>query len=231
MKKLKYIIPIATFAILIVLISVLFIGNYSISTGRCIVADSGSYLIVMDNSPVVMSNRTNNEGLLDNLQTGDEILIVHGAVAESYPGQTGTYFCIRLSKGDRSDVPEEILIELTEMGYLTSDQTELDDSTEFYDKIPMVKVGGKLYYDTGRESTVTARCGVMDGKITSSVDGTEIPMEDDQSNFGSGYGYQYGEENTIEVYINEKWIVFEHRSGDGSMVLIDGEWISRADVE
>ena len=32
----------------------------------------------------------------------------------------------------------------------------------------------------------------MDGEITSTVDGTEIPTEDNQSNFGSGFGYQYG---------------------------------------
>ena len=47
-----------------------------------------------------------------------------------------------------------------------------------WDKIPMVMVDGKLYYDTGKESTVSARCGVMDGEITSTVDGSEIPTKD-----------------------------------------------------
>ena len=51
---------------------------------------------------------------------------------------------------------------------------------------------GAMYYDTGRESTVTGRCGVMDGEITSAVDRTEVPSENDQSNFGAGYGYQWG---------------------------------------
>ena len=33
-----------------------------------------------------------------------------------------------------------------------------------------------------------ARCGsTMDGEITSTVDGTEMPTEDNQSNFGSGW--------------------------------------------
>lgn len=53
---------------------------------------------------------------------------------------------------------------------------------------PMVMINGELYYDTGRESNFLGRCGVMDGKILSSVDGTEIPKEDNQSNFGNGYG-------------------------------------------
>ncbi|MCD8130729.1 MAG: hypothetical protein LUE16_05540 [Lachnospiraceae bacterium] len=57
---------------------------------------------------------------------------------------------------------------------------------------PLVMVNGSLYCSTGKESTMTARCGMMDGEITSSVESTEIPSEDNQSNFGTGYGYQYG---------------------------------------
>lgn len=49
-----------------------------------------------------------------------------------------------------------------------------------WDRIPMVRIDGKLYYDTGRESIMDARCGTMDGEITSTVDGTEIPTEDNQ---------------------------------------------------
>ena len=67
---------------------------------------------------------------------------------------------------------------------------------------------------TGCESTVDLRCGNMDGMITSSVDGTQIPTKNNESNFGSGFGFQYGtDDGTIEVYMNEKWIVFEHREG------------------
>ena len=39
-------------------------------------------------------------------------------------------------------------------------------------------VNGELYIDTGHESTVEARCGVMDGEITSEVDGSEKPTKD-----------------------------------------------------
>ena len=49
----------------------------------------------------------------------------------------------------------------------------------------------------------------MDGEITSSVDGTKKPTQDGESNFGTGYGYQYGlQEGTIEIFMNEKWWVF-----------------------
>ena len=73
----------------------------------------------------------------------------------------------------------------------------------------MVMVNDKLYRDTGRESTAELHCGNMDGEITSTVDGSQIPTRNNESNFGSGFGYQYGADDTIEVYMNEKWFVFE----------------------
>lgn len=115
---------------------------------------------------------------------GDIIEIGYdGSIAESYPAQISNIYEIKL-------VTEAAL----------------------HDRIPMVMVNGKLYYDTGKESTVTGRCGVMDGEITSTVDGTQIPLEDNQSNFGAGYGYQFGAEGRIEIYMNNKWFVFENRN-------------------
>lgn len=73
----------------------------------------------------------------------------------------------------------------------------------------MVMVDGVLYADTGRPSSVTARCGTMDGEITSTVETGQVPSQDDQSNFGADYGYQFGfEEGTIEVCIGQEWVVF-----------------------
>lgn len=73
----------------------------------------------------------------------------------------------------------------------------------------IVMINGKLYYDTGKESTIGFRCGTMDGKITSNVENTKIPTIDNQSNFDGEYGYQYVSENTIEIFTNDKWYVFE----------------------
>lgn len=83
---------------------------------------------------------------------------------------------------------------------------------EKWDRIPMVMVNDKLYYDTGLEGDASERCGNMDGEITSTVDGSEIPTENNQSNFGAGYGYQYGlTSNTIEILIDDKWYIYENR--------------------
>ena len=93
------------------------------------------------------------------------------------------------------------------------------------DRIPMVMADGAMYYDTGRESTVTGRCGDMDGEITSAVDRTEVPSENNQSNFGAGYGYQWGpEEGTLEVCMDGKWLVFERRYVDDNRVYFAGRW-------
>lgn len=51
----------------------------------------------------------------------------------------------------------------------------------------------------------------MDGEITSTVKQTEIPNKNNQSNFGKNYGYQYVDD-TIEVNIDGKWIVFEEQN-------------------
>ena len=88
-----------------------------------------------------------------------------------------------------------------------------------YDVIPMVMVGGRLYYDTGRENTLETRCGLPDGTIDSTVEGSEIPTQDNQSNFGAGFDYQYGaDDDTLEIFIDGKWMVFEHREGTGRQV-------------
>ena len=114
-------------------------------------------------------------------EIGDVIEIEYsGEILESYPAQIVDVYGIKVIK-----------------------------EAETWDLIPMVMVNGTLYLDTGHESTIEARCGVMDGEITSQVDGSKQPTVDDQSNFGTGYGYQYGvTKGTIELFMNGKWWVF-----------------------
>lgn len=131
--------------------------------------------------------------------------------------------------------PEACYIHMDDLWYLVSNpsdppitisEEELSEEHR-WDLIPMVMVNGQLYYDTGRRNNDELRCGVMDGEITSSVEGWEVPAEDGQSNFGSGYGYQWGsKEGEIEVNIEDNWLVFETRPRDGSTVLFDGRQYS-----
>lgn len=111
-------------------------------------------------------------------------------------------------------------------GCSTGDNQVTQEETQ-WDKIPMVMVDGNLYYDTGKESTGTEDNETADGEITSTVDGSETPTENDQSNFGEGFAYRHIADGTLEIFMNEKWIVFEHRAGTRSQVRFGDRWVDR----
>lgn len=73
---------------------------------------------------------------------------------------------------------------------------------------PMIKVAGVVYVDTGYENAMVT-CGTADGEIKNAVDGTKMPVGDDESNFGTGYGYQLWEKGYINVRLNNRWILFK----------------------
>lgn len=98
-----------------------------------------------------------------------------------------------------------LFLALTACGGVTEKEIELEQVT------PTVMVNDEYYYSTEKESEIYGRCGVMDGEITSTVEKTELPSQNNQSNFGTGYGYQYAN-NGIEVNIDGKWIVFEKQN-------------------
>ena len=133
-----------------------------------------------------ISLNVENKDSYTNVVVGDEIVFYYDGMAmETDPLQVSTVYAITLkTPADRN-------------------------KEEFGDLVPMIMVNGELYLDTGRESTIEVRCGMMDGEIISTVDGTEQPTKDNESNFGTGYGYQYGsQEGTIEIYMNDKWWIF-----------------------
>lgn len=72
---------------------------------------------------------------------------------------------------------------------------------------PCVMVDGIIYKDTGYVSSMHG-CGNMDGEITSTVDETDLPEENNQSNFGSGYQYQRSSEGQLIVVIDGNRIIF-----------------------
>ncbi|SHN84894.1 immunoglobulin-like domain-containing protein [Desulfitobacterium chlororespirans] len=93
--------------------------------------------------------------------------------------------------------------------YYLAAEFSVDEGTKSADLAPMVMIKGKLYLDTGKESDIKGRCGVMDGEVTSTVEPFEKPAQDNQSNFGSGYGYQFVDERSVDILMNGKWLRFE----------------------
>lgn len=72
---------------------------------------------------------------------------------------------------------------------------------------PCVMVDGVIYKDTGYVASMPG-CGTMDGEIMSTVVGTDLPAENNQSNFGTGYQYQRSSEGQLIVVIDDKRIIF-----------------------
>lgn len=143
-----------------------------------------------------------NSDSVTNVSVGDEVVVYYnGEIAETDPLQINTVYAITLKTPAKADTK--------------------------WDLIPMVMIGGKLYYDTGEESSLDRHSDEMDGEITSTVDGSQTPAVDNQSNFGSGFGYQYGADDTIEIFMNGKWVVFEHRAGTGGQVRFGDRWVDR----
>lgn len=70
-----------------------------------------------------------------------------------------------------------------------------------------VKVEGNIYVCTNLEDT-RLKCGVMDGTITSTVEEKDLPVNDNESNFGTGYQYQFSTSDELLVVIDGKWYTF-----------------------
>lgn len=85
-----------------------------------------------------------------------------------------------------------------------------DDSAEFEsDNVRMLRIDGALYYETGEESEVDARCGNMDGTFKKSVPSNMVPQNDNESNFDDSSEYQIGSsKDTVEILIDDDWEIF-----------------------
>ena len=127
MKKKTRLIPVAIIVAILVLaivgIGIIAAKGYGISTGLYLEAKNGSAMFVRDNSPIVMSNRTSRE-LFKKLDIGDKILVIHDGINETYPGKTGAYAVFKLSNGTTGDIPQNVVKQLIELGWLETAEVE-----------------------------------------------------------------------------------------------------------
>lgn len=151
-KKRKWVLPVvitgSVMAVLciacIIVLGVIAKKGLDFSRGRYLATRLGSSMVILDDapktitdpeererylSPVIMSNRTDRD-LFKDLEDGDEILIIHGAIKESYPGGTEVYGVFKLKDGSIGDIPQKLLKELVAMGYL---EPIIDMDTDFPD--------------------------------------------------------------------------------------------------
>lgn len=84
-------------------------------------------------------------------------------------------------------------------------------STGVPDYPAMIMIDGKVYKDSGK--VLEPHTAIeQDGQIISTCD--EVPTENNQSNFGTGYGYQHGENDTINVQFDDGWHIFVPQTTD-----------------
>ena len=117
------------FAICFVVFGIASFKGYGVMEGKVLVTNTGYMIIDDDNSPITMSNQSENEEIFKGLTSGDKILIVHDGVQESYPGGTGVYYCKKLADGEYKDLPEQVIVSLIELGYIDTPPATQTDMT------------------------------------------------------------------------------------------------------
>ena len=117
MKK-KTMIAGAVFLILVLCLAIFLVKDLSFRVGRCMVTEDGRVLLLMESSPISLSDRTPLGTAFGRCSTGDLVLVLHDGVMETFPGRTACYAMIRLGKGRSTDVPAIILNQLDEMGWI-----------------------------------------------------------------------------------------------------------------
>ena len=127
-KKILIIICVSTLLVLLICggLAYMSMKSLGLSIGRVIHTNNSSVLI-LENSPIVMSNQTENERLFDKLSDGDKVLVIHDGVAESYPAKTGTYAVLKLADGSMADISTDVLTQLAELGWMTDVTMELPE--------------------------------------------------------------------------------------------------------
>ena len=119
MKGKAFRIALASVLVLLVLcVGVMACNHLSFRVGRCIKAANGSCMLLMDHSPVVLSNHTMSTHPFSDYCTGDLLLVLHDGIQETYPGGTGAYLTLRLQKGTAGDISQTVVNALAELGWV-----------------------------------------------------------------------------------------------------------------
>ena len=143
-------------------------------------------------------------------KTGDRLKIV-------YRSPLGVHENI---KENVLHIPEDAIVEISVdndvlLTDVTAENREEPKEESAEEELPaMIMVNGKLYYDSSEKRDPELKnSGTMDGTIRSWIAGS-VPFEDDMSNIGKDWEYQYGAEGEIDVKMEDGWHIFkEYQKG------------------
>lgn len=121
MKKKIWLIPVVIIFIIIMLISSFFVGIWvngmTASIGRILITANEDHILLKNDMPISLSNRTQNQSLFEGLTDGDMVLVVHDGIAESYPAQSGATAVVKLQDGSIDDISRITLDGLVALGW------------------------------------------------------------------------------------------------------------------
>ena len=113
MKRRKWIlaicIAVGIIALLMATAAVTSMMGYGVSVGKLYFTESSTYLIDGTTS-IIVSDQSRKSNMFDGYANGDEIILVHDGVEETFPARTGGYMAIRISKGDGTYKPSDDLL-------------------------------------------------------------------------------------------------------------------------
>lgn len=234
-KKKILIIVISILASILIIIAGAFAfiiyKGYGITVGRLLIAENDTYMLIDENSPIVMSTKNDKEKFFNNIETGDKIFVIHSGVDETYPAHTGAYLCIKLEDGSVSDINSEVLLQLSEMGWLSDAfkgvtidkmQISLPEANVVADMIAFFIYNGKSYVSYEKLENDSLK-GKYIGTATGSID--EWTSPDDYIDFSgstggdiysvNGYDEDFilcidNKDGTVTTYINNNGITLTY---------------------
>ena len=98
-------------------------GDNSLISGYSLRCSNDTYMIIEETgSPIRYSFSDALGRNVEKLTDGDRILIISDLINLSYPGSTRAYFVLKLSDGEISDIPENTLDSLEELGWYKGEE-------------------------------------------------------------------------------------------------------------
>ncbi len=98
-------------------------GSKSLVSGYSLRCSNDTYMIIEETgSPIRYSFSDALGRNVEKLTDGDRILIISDLINESYPGSTRAHFVLKLSDGEISDIPENTLDSLEELGWYKGEE-------------------------------------------------------------------------------------------------------------
>ena len=94
------------------------LGSTTVIEGYSLKCENGAYMIIDERGSPIRYGFDKALGTdAEKLTDGDRILIISDLINESYPGSTSARFVLKLADGDISDIPENTLRSLAELGW------------------------------------------------------------------------------------------------------------------